>query len=139
MLDVLPFLLTLSRLLNPYFQLFLTVGLVTISEILLKQGTLETTTAQNVHWLGLSSLPSPRVWQGAALLVLSSITWILVLRKMPLYLAFMLSSVVHVTIPLASWLVLGEQIHPVRWSGIAMVVAGVWIIARPASQVEERS
>ena len=89
MLDVLPFLLTLSRLLNPYFQLFLTVGLVTISEILLKQGTLETTTAANVHWLGLSSLPSPRVWQGAALLVLSSITCILVLRKMPLYLAFM--------------------------------------------------
>lgn len=139
MLDVLPFLLPLSRLLNPYFQLFLTVILVTIAEIFLKQGTTETTTVENTHWLGLSSLPSPHVWMGAALLALSSVTWILVLRKMPLYLAFMLSSVVHVTIPLASWMVLGEQIHGLRWTGIALVVAGVWIIARPASHVEERT
>ena len=139
MLDVLPFSLPLSRLLNPYLQLVLTVVLVTIAEIFLKQGTTETTTVENAHWLGLSSLPSPRVWIGAALLVLSSGTWVLVLRKMPLYLAFMLSSVVHVTIPLASWLVLGEQIHALRWTGIALVIAGVGIIARPASQVEERS
>ena len=129
----------LSRLLNPYLQLFLTVILVTIAEIFLKQGTTETATVENAHWLGLSSLPSPHVWIGAALLVLSSITWILVLRKMPLYLAFMLSSVVHVTIPLASWLVLGERIHAIRWTGIALVVAGVWIIARPASKAEERT
>lgn len=139
MLDVLSFLSPLSRLLNPYLQLCLTVALVTVSEILLKQGTTETATVENAHWLGLSSLPSPRVWMGAVVLVLSSGTWILVLRKMPLYLAFMLSSVIHVTIPLASWLVLGEQIHALRWTGIALVIAGVGIIARPASRVEERA
>lgn len=134
-----PFVFPLSRLLNPYFQLLLTVILVTIAEIFLKQGTTETTTVENTHWLGLSALPSPHVWIGAALLALSSGTWILVLRKMPLYLAFMLSSVVHATVPLASWLVLGEQIHALRWTGIAFVIAGVGIIARPASKVEERA
>ncbi|MEI9893490.1 MAG: hypothetical protein WDN28_06220 [Chthoniobacter sp.] len=126
----------MSRLLNPYLQLFLTVVLVTIAEILLKQGAMASAPA-SVDWLGLSSLPSRRVWVGAALLVLSSGTWILVLRVLPLYLAFTLSSVVHVTIPVCSWLVLGEQIHPVRWTGIALVLAGIWIIARPVSRVEE--
>ncbi len=139
MLDVLPFTFLVSRLLNPYLQLVLTVALVTIAEIFLKQGTTETATVENAHWLGLSSLPSPRVWMGAALLALSSGTWILVLRKMQLYLAFTLSSVVHATIPLASWLVLGEKIHATRWTGIALVLAGIWIIARPASSVEERA
>ncbi|MEP6667757.1 MAG: hypothetical protein ABJF10_01305 [Chthoniobacter sp.] len=125
----------MSRLLNPYLQLFLTVALVTIAEIFLKQGAMEAVPA-GVDWLGLSSLPSRRVWWGAGLLILSSVTWILVLRVMPLYLAFTLSSVVHVTIPICSWLVLGEQIHAGRWSGIALVLAGIWIIARPASRVE---
>ena len=128
----------MSRLLNPYFQLFLTVALVTIAELLLKQGAMETAPA-HVDWLGLSSLPSPRVWIGAVLLILSSVTWIFVLRKLPLYLAFTLSSVVHVTIPVCSWLVLGEAIHSLRWMGIALVLAGIWIIARPASKVEEHS
>jgi multidrug transporter EmrE-like cation transporter len=130
--------LTVSRLLNPYLQLFLTVALVTAAEILLKQGTTETA-GSGTHWLGLSSLPSPRVWMGAALLALSSVTWIFVLRVMPLYLAFTLSSVVHVTIPVSSWLILGEQIHATRWTGIALVLAGIWIIARPATRVEEQT
>jgi multidrug transporter EmrE-like cation transporter len=138
MLDVLLFIFHVSRLLNPYLQLVLTVALVTVAEILLKQGTTETATVENTDWLGLSSLPSPRVWMGAALLALSSGTWILVLRKMQLYLAFTLSSVVHVTIPVASWLVLGEQIHAVRWTGITLLLAGIWIIARPATRAEER-
>lgn len=128
----------MSRLLNPYLHLILTVVLVTVAELLLKQGAVETAPA-HADWLGLASLPSPRVWVGAALLGISAGTWILVLRVMPLYLAFTLSSVVHVTIPLCSWLVLGEKIHMGRWAGIALVLAGIWIIARPVSRVEEES
>ena len=126
----------MSRLRNPYLHLILTVALVTVAELLLKQGAMETAPAQ-ADWLGLASLPSPRVWVGAALLAVSAGTWVLVLRVLPLYLAFTLSSVVHVTIPLCSWLVLGEKIHLGRGAGIALVLAGIWIIARPASRVEE--
>ena len=129
--------LPMSRLLNPYLHLVLTVALVTIAELLLKQGAAETA-PRHVDWLGLASLPSPRVWVGAALLALSAGTWIVVLRAMPLYLAFTLSSSVHVTIPICSWLVLGEKINPTRWAGISLVIMGIWLIARPASRVEER-
>ena len=129
--------LPMSRLLNPYLHLVFTVTLVTIGELLLKQGAMETA-PRGADWLGLASLPSPRVWAGAALLALSAGTWIVVLRAMPLYLAFTLSSVVHVTIPICSWLVLGEKINTIRWAGISLVLVGIWIIARPVSRLEER-
>lgn len=127
----------MSRFLNPYLQLVLTVALVTAGELFLKQGATETASA-GASALGTGSLPSPHVWVGAALLALSAGTWILVLRKLPLYLAFTMSSVVHVTIPICSWLILGDKIGLLRWSGIGLVLAGIWVIARPASRVEER-
>ena len=79
------------------------------------------------------------VWEGTALLILSFPTWLLVLRAMPLYLSFMLGSVIHVTIPLAAWLCLGEEMPPHRWGGIALVCAGIAVIARPASRIEEKT
>lgn len=127
----------MSRLLHPYLHLALTVILITISEVFLKRGASATAPAQ-ADWLGLASLSSPDVWVGAALLACSSVTWILVVRALPLYLAFTLCSVIHVTIPVSSWLFLGDQISAVRWTGIALVLAGIWVIARPASHVEER-
>lgn len=121
-----------------YLYLFLTVVLITIAEIFLKRGA-DATAPQHADWLGIASLISPSVWIGAALLTLSSITWIIVLRTTPLYLAFTLTSVVHVTIPVSSWLFLNDQISAVRWTGIALVIVGIWMIAKPASRIEERA
>ena len=127
----------MPRLLNPYLHLALTVVLITISEIFLKLGADETAHAHD--WLGTASLATHHVWIGAALLAGSSITWIVALRTLPLYFAFTLCSVIHVTIPLCSWLILGDKITALRWLGIALVLAGIWVIARPASQIEERA
>jgi multidrug transporter EmrE-like cation transporter len=129
---------SLSKPIRPYVYLFITVVLLTVAEIFLKRGA-EATAPAEPDWLGLASLSSRNVWIGATLLTISSVTWIFVLRTMPLYLAFTLCSVIHVTIPVASWLLLDDKISPVRWTGIAMVLAGIWVIARPASRIEERS
>ena len=128
----------MSHPVRPYIYLLVTVVLITASEIFLKQGA-EATAPDGPDWLGLSSLSSHRVWIGAALLAASSVTWILVLRTMKLYLAFTLCSVIHVTIPVCSWLLLDDRISATRWTGIALVLAGIWVIARPASQIEERA
>ncbi len=128
----------MSRLLHPHFQLFLTVAFITVSEVFLKRGA-DATAPEDHGWLGLASLALPEVWLGALLLALSAITWIFVVRAMPLYRAFTLCSVIHVTIPLCSWLFLGDQISIVRWAGITLVLAGIWVIARPASRIEERA
>lgn len=127
----------MSRLLSPYIQLILTVAFVTAGEVFLKRGAAGTPSG-TADWLGSSAMGFKDVWIGIAFLIAGAITWIFVLRGMALYLAFTICSAVHVTIPICCWLFLGEAINALRWAGIALVIAGIWIIARPASQVEER-
>ncbi len=124
---------------NPWFQLALSVVFVTASELLLKRGANETAQlAGRWAWTGISGLASPFVWLGIVLVILSFITWLYVLRYIALSIAFPISQVVHVLIPICSWLVLGERISDVRWCGIALVSLGLAIVAKPVARMEER-
>jgi undecaprenyl phosphate-alpha-L-ara4N flippase subunit ArnF len=124
---------------NPWFQLALEAVLVTASEVLLKIGAAETASSGTaIEWLGISGLTSAWVWAGIITIVLSFLCWIYVLRHIPLSIAFPLSNVVHATIPLSSCNFLGEAISTRRWIGIAVVLAGLSLVARPVAQIEER-
>jgi drug/metabolite transporter (DMT)-like permease len=57
---------------------------------------------------------------------------------MPLSIAFPASQVLHVLVPLSSWMVLGEFITPLRWCGIALVLLGLALVARPVAKLEEK-
>nr|MDQ6912323.1 EamA family transporter [Verrucomicrobiota bacterium] len=70
--------------------------------------------------------------------ILSFVTWLYVLQQLPLSLAFPVTQVVHVMVPLGSWLVLGEAIGAIRWCGIALVVLGLFLVAKPVAKLEER-
>ncbi|MEI9896478.1 MAG: hypothetical protein WDN28_22115 [Chthoniobacter sp.] len=52
--------------------------------------------------------------------------------------AYNLSGATHVLIPLGCWAWLGESISPLRWLGIALVLAGVILSAQSAAAVEEQ-
>lgn len=124
---------------NPWFQLALSVVFVTIYELLLKRGAMETAhLSDRWAWTGISGLASPYVWVGILFVILSFITWLHVLRYIPLSLAFPISQVVHAFVPLGSWLVLGESITNLRWCGIALVSLGLAIVAKPVARLEER-
>lgn len=124
---------------NPWLQLALSVVFVTASELLLKRGASATAhLGGRWAWTGISGLTSVYVWFGIALVILSFITWLYVLRYIPLSLAFPISQVVHVLIPICSWFFLGELISDLRWIGIALVSLGLAIVARPVAQLEER-
>ena len=88
-------------------------------------------------WTGLSGLASPYVWVAIVFVILSLITWLHVLRYIPLSIAFPISQVVHVLVPLCSWLVLGEDIISLRWCGIALVSLGLAVVAKPVARLEE--
>lgn len=123
-----------------YAQVALTAALATASEMMLKQGALDTAhLPQRVDWLGISALHSGWVWLGTALQVLGFVSYSAALRTLPLYIAFNLMSVLHISIPVCAWIFFAEHISLSRWAGIGLVLAGIWVIARPASKVEERA
>ena len=81
---------------------------------------------------------SPLVWLAMLLMIVSLISWLYVLRYIPLSIAFPLSRVVDVLVPLSCWIILDENISPRRWSGIALVVIGLILTAKPVARLEER-
>jgi len=124
---------------NPWFQLALSVAFVTVSELLLKRGASDTANlATNWSWTGINSLASPLVWWGILCVIASFLSWLYVLRYIPLTIAFPLSRVVDVLVPLSCWIFLGETISARRWCGIALVVIGLAVVAKPVARLEER-
>lgn len=124
---------------NPWLQLAISQLCTLLAQLCLKYGAMSAThVAPRWSWTGLTSLGSTFVWIGIIFMMLSFPTWLYVLRHLPLSVAFPISQSVHVAVPLCSWLVLNEYISGVRWTGIALVVIGLFLVAKPVANIEER-
>ena len=124
---------------NPWLQLALSVLCVLVSELLLKRGANDIANASSAwSWTGINGLASPLVWLGIAFVIASFLSWLYVLRYIPLTIAFPLSRVVDILVPLGCWIFLRESISTLRWCGIALVVIGLALVAKPIARIEER-
>jgi undecaprenyl phosphate-alpha-L-ara4N flippase subunit ArnF len=124
---------------NPWLQLGLSVMCVFVSELLLKLGATATANPASAwSWTGINSLASSLVWWGILFVIASFLSWLYVLKYIPLTIAFPLSRVVDVLVPLGCWIFLGESISMRRWCGIALVVIGLAVVAKPVARLEER-
>jgi drug/metabolite transporter (DMT)-like permease len=124
---------------NPWVQVALSTLCVTVSELFQKRGADATVhLSERWGWTGLTTLASPLVWLGMLFTVLSLITWLYAIKHLPLSIAFPASQAVHVLVPLSSWLILGELITPIRWTGIALVICGLVLVAQPVARLEEK-
>jgi drug/metabolite transporter (DMT)-like permease len=124
---------------NPWLQLGLSVVCVFVSELLLKRGATDVAEPDSAFsWTGINGLESPLVWWAILLIVASFISWLYVLRHVPLTVAYPLSRVVDILVPLGCWIFLGELISTTRWCGIALVVIGLALVAKPVARIEER-
>ncbi|HXP35566.1 MAG TPA: EamA family transporter [Chthoniobacterales bacterium] len=124
---------------NPWLQIALTAIIVTASELFLKLGARATASLTTPFWAwGISGLASAWTWLGIVFVILSLVSWLYVLRHIPLSIAFPLSNVVHVLVPLSCWFFLGETISLRRWCGIALVLTGLIIVAAPLARIEEK-
>ncbi|MHC8318013.1 DMT family transporter [Pseudomonas sp. LB3P31] len=82
----------------------------------------------NLQWL-LAVAGNTGVWLAIACYVGAFFVWMLILRRSHLSLAFPLSSLVFVGVLLGSWLWLGEHISVLHWVGVAVIMAGVVMLA----------
>ena len=125
---------------NPYLQISLTVLLTAAAQILLKVGADYSAANDSVwSWLGLAELGSGWTWLGILAFIVSFGGWLYALRFLPLGLAFALTNGVHIFVPLGSWLFLHETISLLRGSGIAVILAGILLLAQSVAKVEEKA
>ena len=111
---------------SPYLWIGVGALLVTASELLLKTGATRGALLSGWTWLGIFTY------------ILSLGSWLYVLRKLPLSVAYGLITIVQVLVPLGAWIFLHEQISAVRWAGIACVLCGTLMVGRSAAAIEER-
>jgi len=124
---------------NPWLILGFEVICVLVYELLQKRGASATAHLSQVwSWIGITALASPLTWLAMSLMIISLLSWLYVLRYIPLSIAFPLSRVVDILVPLSCWFILGEHISGRRWVGIALVISGLILTAKPAARLEEK-
>ena len=95
---------------------------------------------EQVQAQGLAEFARPQIWWrvfttpaiivAVPLYLAAFLVWLVVLSRLKLSLAYPLKAATYVLVPLASWLVLGEEISGGRWLGILAISAGVLLVAR---------
>ncbi|HEY2864046.1 MAG TPA: SMR family transporter [Casimicrobiaceae bacterium] len=109
-------------LLNAIAQLLLKAGTNTLGVITLTRG----------NWAGeFGRMASePHFIGGAVCYGFSLIVWILGLSRVPVSIAYPMLSLGYVVNAIAAYYLFDEGVSFMRWLGIAVIVLGVWLVAR---------
>jgi uncharacterized membrane protein len=100
------------------------VALSAAGQLLLKSGAQRLAGLGGLEFLAAAARDI-RVLSGLAAWIAWTICWLYVLRVAPLARAYGLTSLTYVIIPLASVLILGEQIRRLHVFGIVLITAGI--------------
>ncbi len=115
-------LLLLGVLLNAGAQILLKAGMDKIGHF--------DFTWSNVWPIGLQVAMSPYVIMGIFSYVISVVVWILVLSRTEVSIAYPMVSLGYVINALAAYYLLGESLTLTRLLGIAVILVGVYLVAR---------
>lgn len=73
---------------------------------------------------------TPVFWLALLAYAISVVVWLFGLSRVPVSQAYPVLSLGYVLAALLAWPLLGELVSIQRWLGIAVVIAGVWLISR---------
>jgi drug/metabolite transporter (DMT)-like permease len=79
---------------------------------------------------GLNIFASGLIWSGIASLVTFFVAYMLVLSWADYSFVQPASSLAYGMVALLGYLMLGERVSPLRWSGIAVICLGVFVVGR---------
>ncbi len=121
-------------------MIIMTDVIESFAELFWKKGTLATgiddVTLNNFFEFMGKLLGSSGFLTGAGLYIINFFLWVTVLSRVDLSVAFPTGSTSYIIVALLSVVFLGEQISPYRWSGIALIIVGIWFISRSTSHQE---
>ena len=104
------------------------------AQLLLKAGTNSVGafdyTGANILPVGLKLATEPHIIGGLGCYVISVVVWIMALSRVEVSIAYPLLSVGYVVNAIAAYYLFGEAVTPMRLTGIAVIIVGVWIVAR---------
>ncbi|HXF36411.1 MAG TPA: hypothetical protein VNO17_04435 [Actinomycetota bacterium] len=73
---------------------------------------------------------TPYVWAGLALFAISALVWLAVLSRASLSFAYPFAALQYVLILLFDRYFLSQQVPALRWAGVALIAAGIVLIAQ---------
>ena len=80
--------------------------------------------------LVIAAITTGAVWLGLVLYVSATVSWLAVLSRIDLSVAYPLGSMNYVLVTLLAATVLGEHVTPLRWAGTLSILAGILVVAR---------
>jgi drug/metabolite transporter (DMT)-like permease len=120
--------------------ILVSVVLAAVAQLTLKHGMTQVTNHGHVP-LDLKDpagtfrriVSTPAVWMGLALFVLSAAAWLIVLSRASLSFAYPFVALTYALILVFDRFVLGESVSPLRWAGVALIMAGIVLVSRTGS------
>ena len=109
-------------LLNAAAQLLLKAGVKDMGVIQLTPATI---------WsAGLKLALEPHILGGLTCYVISVVVWILALSRVQVSIAYPMLSLGYVVTAFIAWAFMGEAVNAMRLTGIAVIIVGVFLVAR---------
>jgi len=106
----------------------------TIAQILLKEAMNHigafSFTWNNIIPIGIKIIISPYIITGLFCYVVSVIVWLLVLSRMDVSVAYPLTSIGFILTAIAAYFLMGEPITMIRFTGIVVIIGGIYLITR---------
>jgi multidrug transporter EmrE-like cation transporter len=112
----------LGVLLNATAQLLLKAGTNSVGQF--------SFSAENIVPVGWRLATEPHILGGLTCYVISVVVWIMALSRVEVSIAYPMLSVGYVINAIAAWYLFGEAVTPARLVGIAVIILGVFIVAR---------
>jgi multidrug transporter EmrE-like cation transporter len=109
-------------LLNAAAQLLLKAGVAAVGTINLQ--------GEHLWRAGRTLAFEPHILGGLACYVASVVLWILALSRVEVSIAYPMLSIGYIVTALAAWYLFGENLNAVRMTGIVVIIAGVYLVAR---------
>lgn len=110
------------------------VTIAAVAQLTLKHGVDQVTERSGTLRLGAESFrdvaTTPAIWAGLFLFGLSALVWLAVLSRTSLSFAYPFASLTYVLILLADRFVLDQEVHGLRYAGVAFIVVGIVLVAQ---------